>query len=162
MIVRKTTEADLDAVMSVYADARDFMRENGNPNQWFHNHPPRELIIKDIRDGGSYVCCPENDEGRVLAVFYLSTKPDPTYTKISGAWLNDAPYAVIHRIARAKDAKGAGAFCLEWCHKHTKNIRIDTHKDNKPMIKLLGELGYAYCGVIWLETGDERLAYQKC
>jgi len=107
----------------------------------------RKLCIRRKRDGAGGIS--------------TTPRPDSTYTKINGAWLSDAPYSVIHRIARAKNAKGIGAFCINWCLEKAKNIRIDTHKDNAPMLKLLDNLGFTYCGIIWLENGDERLAFQK-
>lgn len=159
MQIRKTTTADLPAVMQIYADARQMMVESGNLNQWTNRHPAQAIIENDIVNGKSYVC---ENAGTILAVFFLDTAPDPTYAKIDGAWKDsDMKYGVVHRIARARDAKGAGAFCLEWCFKQIPNIRIDTHKDNAPMIKLLGNLGYYYCGIIWLANGEERLAFQK-
>jgi len=150
--------------MQIYAEARQVMAETGNGNQWGDKHPPQQLIEADIAAGLSYVC--ETIDGEVVAVFYFDTTPDPTYAEIDGAWKNDEPYGVVHRIARAKkaQAKGAGAFCLSWCFEQVPNIRIDTHRDNVPMLKLLENLGYEYCGIIWLgELGDygERLAFQK-
>jgi len=160
MTIRKTTNADLPEVMKIYADARKMMAESGNLNQWANGHPAQQIIEKDIEVGFSYVC---TNKDKIVAVFYFDTTPDPTYTKIDGAWKNDGAYGVVHRIARAtcSGAKGAGAFCLNWCFAQIANIRIDTHKANKPMLKLLESLGFEYCGVIWLESGDERLAFQK-
>ena len=160
MEIRKTTFDDLDAVMGIYSDGREIMLEGKNFHQWPEGYPYQVIIEEDISAGVSYVCV---SGGEILAVFHLSTEPDKTYDVIDGAWLNDKPYGVIHRIARAKTgkAKGTGAFCLNWCFEQVKNIRIDTHKDNIPMKKLLGKLGYHYCGIIWIETGDERMAYQK-
>ena len=158
MLIRKTEAADLDAVMAVYAHARDFMCESGNVSQWQDGYPTRDIIESDIKNGESFVCL---QDGKISAVFMLSGVPDPTYDIIKGAWLNHEPYGVIHRIARTGDAKGAGAFCINWCLEKTGNIRIDTHKDNAPMLKLLERLGFVYCGIIWLAYGDERLAFQK-
>lgn len=79
-----------------------------------------------------------------------------------GAWLDAAPYGVVHRIAAAEQGHGAAAYCLDWCLAQCGNIRIDTHRGNKPMQRLLARLGYAYCGLIDLEEGrGERLAFQK-
>ena len=41
------------------------------------------------------------------------------------------------------------------------NIRIDTHRDNRIMRHNIEKHGFAYCGIIYLANGDERLAYQK-
>jgi hypothetical protein len=41
------------------------------------------------------------------------------------------------------------------------NIRIDTHRDNVPMLSLLDKSGFERCGIIYLKNGDERIAFQK-
>lgn len=52
MKVRKSTESDFNRIMQIYAYARDFMANNGNPNQWGPtNWPPEELIHNDIKEG---------------------------------------------------------------------------------------------------------------
>lgn len=40
------------------------------------------------------------------------------------------------------------------------NIRIDTHRNNRIMQHCIDRYGFSYCGIIYLESGDERLAYQ--
>jgi RimJ/RimL family protein N-acetyltransferase len=40
-------------------------------------------------------------------------------------------------------------------------MRCDTHKDNKIMQHTLEKNGYKYCGVIYLDNGDARVAYEK-
>ena len=158
MTIRKTTMEDIPAVMEIYAEARAYMRETGNPDQWQGNHPPQGLIEQDIQAGNSYVCVNNNE---IAAVFYFNIEEDPTYGKIDGSWLNDKPYGVVHRIARGSNGKGAAAFCMEWCFAKHPNIRIDTHRDNAAMLALLERLGFTYCGIIWLANGDERMAFQK-
>lgn len=158
MEIRKTTVADLDQVMALYAAARDFMAQSGNPNQWTEGYPWRELISQEIQSGYSYVSV-EQDE--IVAVFSLIPSAEPSYQAIRGAWQNDAPYATVHRICVAKPGCGAGAFCLAWCLAQHGNIRIDTHCQNKPMQRLLQKCGFAFCGEITLENGASRLAFQK-
>lgn len=160
MFIRKTELTDLDDVMKIYEDARKYMKENGNPNQWKDNYPGKELIIKDISEGKSYVCI---DDGWIAGVFYFGMGPDPTYLNIyEGKWLNDEPYGVIHRIASAKRKKGVATYCLDWCFKKCPNIRIDTHRDNLIMQNFLNKNGFTRCGIIYIDDGSERLAYQKC
>jgi len=158
MTIRKTIVTDLAAVMGIYMEARELMRESGNPNQWHNSHPAQEIIEEDIRRGTSYVCI---RDGEIIAVFYFNIEEDPTYYRIDGQWISNAQYGVVHRIARGRNGAGAGAFCLNWCFGRHSNIRIDTHKDNAPMRALLGKLGFEYCGIIWIASGDERLAFQK-
>lgn len=161
MKIRKSTIADLPQIQAIYADARKLMKESGNPTQWKNNHPPQETVEADIKNGNSYVCFDQNDN--ILAVFFFTTQPDPTYTEIRGAWLNDQPYGVIHRIARRNIpiAKGMGAFCINWCFSQIQNLRIDTHEDNAPMLTMLAREGFVRCGMIKLANGEDRVALQK-
>ena len=159
MIIRKTKEADLPAIGEIYERAKRFMRECGNPNQWNGSRPSAESAREDMERGVGYVC---EDDGRILAVFMFSTEPDPTYAKIyDGAWLSDAPYGVIHRIAVAEQGQGIMDFCVNYCASVCASLRIDTHRDNAPMQRALLKRGFRYCGIIYLESGDERLAYQR-
>ena len=159
MTIRKAVKDDLPYIFEIYARARKFMAENGNPNQWGDIKPGKELVESDIENGISYVC---EKDGEILGVFAFIYGEDPTYKIIyDGEWLSDEPYAVIHRIASSGKVKGTGEFCLKWALSQYPNIRIDTHKDNTVMRYLMDKLGFAYCGIIHLEDGDERLAFQK-
>jgi len=158
MTIRKTKHSDIEKVMQIYAFAQSFMIQTGNPEQWWTVHPPEKLIKSDIERGLSYVCVNAQE---IVAVFYFNIEIDPTYGKIDGSWLNDDEYGIVHRIASNRSVKGAGEHCMKWCFDQCCNLRIDTHADNVPMKKLLEKLGYTYCGIIWIENGDERLAYQK-
>lgn len=160
MEIRHTRTDDLPVLRTIFDNARRFMVRTGNPNQWEVGFPPQAVLEADIQAGCSYVCV---EDGRILATFFFSTAGEPTYRVIrEGAWLDAAPYGVVHRIAAAEQGQGAAAYCLDWCLAQCGNIRIDTHRDNKPMQRLLARLGYTYCGLIDLEEGrGERLAFQK-
>ena len=159
MIIRKTTEEDFPEIQAIYAEAKKFMRENGNANQWNSNYPNADSARADMINDIGYVCV---DDGEIVAVFAFSVANEPTYNEIyDGAWLNDEPYAFIHRIAVKKHGKGIVDFCFDECFKIHKNLKIDTHRDNIPMQKALTRCGFQYCGIIHLENGDERLAYQR-
>ena len=162
MEIRKTTMEELDAVMELYAAARRFMVDTGNPRQWAaRNWPPRELILRDIRQGRSHVCV---EQDKILAVFYYEYGHDidPTYRVIEdGAWIGGDTYGVVHRIA-ARQGSGAGKFCIRWAFEQCGHLRIDTHADNRVMQKVLAGLGFRYCGIIHVaEDTDPRLAFEK-
>lgn len=160
MFIRPATKADILGAAEIYDNARKFMREQGNPNQWPKNYPNDCDIIEGIKDGTSFVC---EENGEIVATFYFKINADdPTYRKIyDGQWKNDDPYAVIHRIAVKYHGKGIVDFCFEECFKLFPNIKIDTHRDNIPMQKCLIRNGFEYCGIIFLENGDERISYQR-
>ena len=161
MIIRKAREEDLSRCLEIYAIARAYMRESGNPDQWGTEHPRRELIEEDIALGRLYVVV-ENDE--VEGVFLLAAGPDETYFEIEGAWLNDEPYAVIHRIASSGRVKGVVRAAVDFALQMASNVRIDTHEKNLTMQNALTRLGFRHCGTIYVHTLWEdrspRLAYQ--
>lgn len=156
MLIRRSVLADLDRLMEIYAIARQFQCDTGNPTQWI-GYPTRSLIEQDIRTGVSYVC---EENGRTVGVFALFAGKDPTYGYIEGAWPNDLPYITIHRIASDGSCRGVARFCFDWCLKKHPRLRIDTHADNKVMQHILETYGFTKCGIIYLENGDPRIAYQ--
>ena len=159
MKIRKAVMGEIDLLMEKYRDARRFMREHGNPDQWGNNYPPRKIVEKDVQEGNCYVC---EEEGRIVGVFYYRKGRDADYAVIEeGQWLSDAPYGVVHRIVSDGTVKGTASFCLSWAFGQCGNLRIDTHRDNKVMQKLLRKNGFSYCGLIHIGDGSERLAYQK-
>ena len=145
--------------MTIYAEARQFMKENGNPNQWKDIFPEEQTIINDINSGNHYLCV--NDEDQILAQFTFIVGDDPTYHQIDGKWINNAEYGVVHRIASTRREHGAARYCLQWAYDQCHNMRIDTHRDNKPMQNLILSCGFEYCGIILTHDGTPRLAYQK-
>ena len=100
--------------------------------------------------------------GQIAATFYFAVEEDPTYRRIEqGAWLCGGPYGVVHRITARQGVRGAASFCLAWCYEQCGNIRIDTHRDNRPLRRCLERNGFIYCGVIHIADGSERIAFQK-
>lgn len=162
--IRHAEAGDLDTILAIYAHARDFMRENGNPRQWNTVWPPRALVEEDIARQRNYVCTDE--DGRILAVFvYLfGGNAEPGYLGIEdGGWSKDAPYGVVHRIATAENSRGVGSFCIRWAYAQSGYLRIDTHPDNTVMQNALEKLGFTKRGIIHvIEDHDPRFAYEKC
>ena len=159
MEIRKAKKEDIPEILSIYEQARVFMRQQGNYSQWTGAYPGEETVLEDIARGESYLCVEEEE---ILGVFCFFCRPDPTYAKIyDGAWLNEEPYGAIHRIAVRAHRRGVPAFCYAYALEHCTNLRIDTHRDNIPMQRSLAKNGFTYCGVIHLANGDPRIAFQK-
>ena len=156
-MVRKAIQNDIEKIGEIYTAARAFMRATGNPTQWSGGYPSRELTEQDIKDGKLYVV---EQNGALHGVFYFNIGEDPTYLKIDGAWESDAPYGVIHRIASDGTARGVFSEALGFCTEQISHIRIDTHEDNKVMQNVLLRHGFCFCGIIYLENGDPRRAYE--
>lgn len=165
MKIRKAVEQDLSRQMEIYAFARKFMAEHGNPNQWGPTGwPPVALIQEDIQSGNSYVCV--NDDGKVIGTFYYNYGEDiePAYRIITdGAWIDSSTYGVVHRVASDGSEKGTGAFCLNWAYDQCGHLRMDTHGDNIVMQNLLKKTGFIHCGTVFVEEDEyPRLAFEKC
>ena len=158
-IIRKAVTDELDSIMLVLYAAKRIMRSSGNMHQWTDGYPSEDVIRKDIANGNGYIV---EDDGRVTGYFAFIASPEPTYSRIyDGAWLDDSlPYHVIHRIGSYPDVHGIFRSIIEWCRSEDANLRIDTHRDNLIMQHNILKHGFVYCGIIFLESGDERLAYQ--
>ena len=153
--IRKAMNEDLPRIEEIYAYARKFMAENGNPNQWGTNTPPTDQLKDDIQKGDLYVLIHED---MIHGVFYFFIGPDPTYGYIdNGAWRQDTPYGAIHRVA----SRGGGVLkaALAYACAHYDHIRMDTHMDNAPMRHLLEKLGFSHRGTIYVEDGTPRMAF---
>lgn len=158
--VRRGTEADIDAIMTCYDAARMHMRASGNSHQWINGYPSRELVMKDVFDGVSYVGTDEHDE--IVMAFAFILGEDPTYSVIEdGEWLNNLPYGTIHRLGSNGHYKGILQICVEYCVSKIDNIRLDTHAENAIMQHAALKLGFTRCGVIYCIDGSPRIAYQK-
>ena len=157
--IRPAMPSELPRLASVYDAARGFMRKNGNLLQWAGGYPDAETLKRDIERGQLYVC--EGEEG-VYAAFACIPGEDPTYRIITGgAWLRDAPYCAVHRVASDGTRHGVLEQIMAFCARFGRDLRVDTHRDNRPMQGALLKNGFAYCGIIFLANGDERMAYQK-
>ena len=141
------------------------MRADGNHDQWSApGFPDDSLLLRDIARGGGFVIesvIPSEAKESIVAYFALLPSPEPTYDYIAGAWLTDEPYGVIHRMASYPEVHGIFSTIIDYAASHYAHLRIDTHRDNRIMQHLIEKHGFTYCGIIWLEDGTERLAYER-
>ena len=160
MKIRQAQQEDLETIMSLIDEGRKIMRSSGNLHQWDDIHPSRKQIIHDITHHHSYIMEDEKELG--VATFAFIPGSDPTYTYIEdGKWLdNTADYHVVHRVASLPQVHGVFRTIMDYCFTQTDNVRIDTHRDNVIMQRCILKYGFSYCGIIYLENGEPRLAYQ--
>lgn len=161
MKIRQATYEDIEALMEIFAAAKQIMRASGNMHQWNDGYPSREVVMRDIDCGHCYVMC-ENES--IIGTMALIPGPDPTYSYIEGEWPGDEPYYVIHRIATAAPGRNVAMRMYDWAFEHILEngcnvIRIDTHRDNCIMKHILTKYGFTMCGVIYLADGAPRDAY---
>ena len=158
--IREAKPTDMAEIMKVMEAAKGIMRSSGNMHQWTDGYPSESVILSDMEKNGGYVMVENN---QVIAYFAFLPSPEPTYARIyEGKWLDDVqPYHVVHRIASYPDAHGIFGSIMDFCFSKDPNIRIDTHRDNTIMQHVMTKYGFTYCGIIYLASGDDRLAYQR-
>jgi len=164
MVMRKATVHDIPGIMEIIKQARAYLKENG-VDQWQNGYPDENVILNDILNENSYVLVSEEALIGTAAVIFDGEK---TYDYIEGKWLTDGNYGTVHRLAVASPYRSSGAagimmnlierLCID---NKMQSIRIDTHEDNKPMRRFLKKCSFKYCGIIYLEDGSKRLAYEK-
>lgn len=168
MLIRKTTKEDIGAVMPIFEEARGTIAALGI-DQWQNGYPSEAVILADIEKDQSYIC---DFDGVVRGTFAMLTNGEPTYDKIyDGHWLTgdrSGDYVAIHRVAISVSSRGSGlsgkiiAYAEEFAKNlGRKSLRIDTHRGNVVMRRMLEKNGFLHCGTIYLGSGDERVAYEK-
>lgn len=164
--IGKTTEKEAPAVAEMYGQGRAFLRAAG-VDQWQDGYPALADVLADIEDGSSYLLTADSVPAASMAVM----ENEPTYDRIyGGKWLTgeEKNYLAVHRVCvhdRFK-RKGLTKALYDFAaalakEKGKSSLRADTHKDNAAMRAALEKNGFRVCGRIFLENGDERLAYEK-
>ena len=158
MVVKRAKAEELSDILAVYARARAFMRNTGNPTQWGEDYPSEALLSEDIREGRLYVLL---SEGRICGVFALFEGGDPLYDALADTWQNDLPYAAIHRVASAGVERGVLSSVIAFALTVSGNLKIDTHEDNRVMQDALEKQGFVRCGIALLPDIGRRILYQR-
>ncbi|MBS5114313.1 MAG: N-acetyltransferase [Erysipelotrichaceae bacterium] len=157
-MIRQANFNDLKTIMEIYDIARVYMLNSNNPTQWKEGYPSQALIENDIKQGHLYVI---EYHHQIHGVFMFFVGKDPTYDNIeNGQWLNELDYGVIHRVASDGKVKGIFNECVAFCKQQINNLKIDTHFDNQTMQHVICKNGFKKCGVIYVEDGTARIAYQ--
>lgn len=170
---RRAASDDLEGVWAVLMDGKAVLRRMG-VDQWQGSYPSKAVVRSDIDACRSYVI---EEHGRILATAVVDFSGEPAYDNVDGAWLtasmSENPcYAVLRRVASlsSQAGRGLGRMLLEagaqTAHGHgSESIRIVTHPDNGPMLKLIERCGFTRCGVVRIDhaEGDnpDRIAFEK-
>ncbi len=159
MLIRNSTESDLNVILSLRDAAREIMRANGNLSQWPDGVPAASTFLNDIKAGVSYIV---EVDGMPVATFALIPGPDPTYNVVydGAGWRRKSDdYGVIHRLASNGKAHGVFGEVIRFACGKYDDIRIDTHADNVIMRRLLERNGFVPVGNILLSNGEPRIAF---
>lgn len=157
--IDKASMKDMPRISEIYAYARNFMKENGNPTQWEDLEAIHRNLLADIEHENLYLIKSGND---IHGAFAFIIGEDPTYAKIEqGEWISDKEYGTIHRVASDGVLHGILRMSVEFCSKKISHLRIDTHEDNIVMQHLIIKNGFRKCGIIHIADGSLRIAYEK-
>ena len=172
MMIRATVPGDIPAVMAIIEEERRTIAALGI-DQWQNGSPNKATITRDVEEGQSRVVVLE---GEVVGTFAVIDNGEPVYAVMEdGAWLTpdrDAEgnwtYVALHRVAISLAHRGSGisTAVIRYAEETARSmgrrsLRIDTHEGNVVMRRMLEKHGFVRCGVIHLENGDPRVAYEK-
>ncbi|MBI6021782.1 GNAT family N-acetyltransferase [Clostridium perfringens] len=165
MEFRQANISDLDQIVEIIELSKKYLKET-KVDQWQDGYPAKEDLRRDIESGNSYVL---TNKDEIVATTVISLYGESTYNSIfNGEWITNEEYIVMHRVAVHDRYKGKGIF--KELIKEAENlalnkgifsIKIDTHRDNISMQKAVLKNDFKKCGIIYLEDGSERIAFEK-
>ncbi|MCF0137388.1 MAG: tRNA (guanosine(37)-N1)-methyltransferase TrmD [Oscillospiraceae bacterium] len=166
---RKAEPSDIDGIMLIVRQAKNSLKKH-RVDQWQGEYPTAENFLSDIEKGCCYVLLYRN---RLAAFFTMTDEPEAGYERITdGRWHGTDKYCTVHRNAVASEFRGTGmadrifefaeSIAME---KGFRELRVDTHRKNKPMRELLKRRGFVYRGNVLVssEPGHDpaRQAFEK-
>ncbi|WP_064609112.1 aminoacyl-tRNA hydrolase [Streptobacillus moniliformis] len=162
--LRKAKLEDIDQILKIKDLAIDYQKEIGLI-QWTDKYPLEEDFKNDIDLKRGYVYEKDN---KIYAYASLNYGIDTMYLKAyDGHINNEIDYSSIHRVMVDKNEmnKGIGKEFLEKLIRvSTKDskfvVRLDTHKDNKSMIKLINKLNFKYIAKVHANDETERNVFE--
>ena len=155
---------DAERILYIISSARARLAAHGIP-QWQGEYPSAAFVAEKTAAGRMYAV---RRGGEVAAVFTVEDY-EPDYAAIRGTWLTAGNYLAVHAVAVAPEFLGSG--CAKFIFRNAfdmarergrGSVRIDTHELNAPMRGLLRSLGFEYCGMVTLSSGDgDRMAFER-
>lgn len=161
--LRKAEIEDRNTICNILQQAIERRRKDGS-TQWQEGYPNLGTVESDIAKGFGYVMTVDEEISVYVA---LILNDEPAYSTIEGAWLSNGEFVVVHRVAVDEKFAGQGMVKIlfdhieEFTRSHEiQSIKVDTNYDNIPMLKILENKGYSYCGEVVL-AGGVRKAFEK-
>ena len=162
MLLKKAEMDEANSSYQCIEDARVYHNSMGFV-QWHPGYPTLAIIEDYIEAGIGYVFSEGN---KIYGYCCIIIGDEPAYHVIDGEWKTDRPYAVVHRMAFSRNARGKGlsgkaiTLIKNFCIKNgIEAIRVDTQDENKVMQHILVREGFEYCGLITFDGGP-KLAYE--
>ncbi len=166
---RLATEADMEDLLAIAADARAFMKDCG-VNQWQCGYPGAAEFSVDIEKGALWLF---THEGKAAGCLAVCRWPEEDYEGLMGQWLTEGNgYGAIHRVAVGAEyrRRGLAQEMMQLGEELLRgtgyaSVRIDTHRNNAAMRGMLEKRGFRLCGELRLmhttEPDPWRVGYEK-
>ena len=165
MELRLASEDDREIILKIYDDGSKKLKSLGL-DQWQGQDKPNLDNFKDLIDNNNIFVL--EDHGKVVSTVIIYDFDVDYENNLDGTWQSPKPYVALHRIGtlESERKKGYGRRVIEMSESYArennfKSVRIDTHRGNKDMQKLLSSLSYKYVGIVYLGGKNERLAFEK-
>jgi len=160
---RKATLAEIPKIWTILQQAIARRKADGS-NQWQDGYPNPDVIKRDIDREIGFVL---TEDETIIGYCAVIQNDEPAYQELEGSWLTNGEFVVVHRVAIADSHIGKGLskkilrFVEEFAIQHNIfSIKIDTNFDNIPMLRIVDQLGYVYCGEVYFR-GSARRAFEK-
>lgn len=162
--IRLSKKNDIKELLTLKDMALEYQKEN-NLKQWSKNYPLEEDFIEDIEKKQGYIY---EKNGKIYAYASLCFGIEKNYFNIiSGNIDNEIKYSTLHRVMVNKNYMNqniANDFLKKLIKISYNNsyfiIRIDTHKDNKAMMRVIEKLNFNYIANVYIEDRTERLVFE--
>ena len=164
---RRMEASDSVAVLEIIEAGKELLKRRGI-NQWQDGYPAKADVLRDVESGSGWVF---TNKDAIAGVISVVRGEEPTYARIDGGeWLtsNEDAYVTIHRVAVHEEWLGSGlsAEMVDFAEDISRgygavSLRIDTHERNASVIRLLHSRGFSERGIIYMENGAERVAFEK-
>lgn len=165
MELRLAREDDREIILEIYEDGSKKLKSLGL-DQWQGQDKPNLDNFKDLIDNKNIFVL--EDQGQVVSTVIIYDFDIDYENNLDGTWQSPKPYVALHRIGtlERERKKGYGRKVIELAEAYArensfKSVRIDTHRGNKDMQRLLSSLSYKYVGIVYLGGKNERLAFEK-
>ncbi|MET3695980.1 hypothetical protein SAMN05877753_102488 [Bacillus oleivorans] len=151
MRIRKASQKDLEAIMSIIQVTVKLMEENKN-DQWTGEYPQEDDFQSDLKKDHLYVATLQE---RVVGCITIDQEEPEEYSFVN--WRRNGDAFLFHRLAVDPDTRGEGiaskliSFAENVAISHNVfYIKVDTYSLNKKAQKLFDKLGYEKQGEIFL------------
>lgn len=153
-----------EEILACLEEARTYFKKANIPQWQNPNYPCMFDVENDILNENAYVVIQQD---HVVACAAILVEDDPNYQVIEGEWICNGTYGVIHRIAVLSEMKGKeiASYFFQYAKMLAKqagcmSLRIDTHEQNHAMRRWIEKCGFQYCGIIHVEDGTPRMAFE--